>query len=150
MATHKQAMSYLFHSRYIIIFHDSVTVSFFYRRMKEHNMYVRECYSHMSDEDVHQKVSAIKARMPHAGFRMVKESLRAMGHHVQWWRVRDSLQRVDGAGITARMIQLRSIAWQKYPVPALVSRPHWYKSYIDKVLRCINVSMKSKKLFELF
>ena len=77
MATHKQAMSYLFHSRYIIIFHDSVTVSFFYR-MKEHNMSVRECYSDMSDEELDQKVRAITARMPHAGFRMVKGSLQAM------------------------------------------------------------------------
>lgn len=120
MATHKQAMSYLFHSRYIIIFHDSVTVSFFYRRMKEHNMSVRECYSDMSDEELDQKVRAIKARMPHAGFRMVKGSLRAMGHRVQWRRVRESLQRVDGAGIIARMIQLRCIARQKYSVPAPV------------------------------
>lgn len=57
-------------------------------------MSVRECYSDMSDEELDQKVSAIKAKMPHAGFRMVKGSLRAMGHCVQWRRVRESLQRV--------------------------------------------------------
>ena len=90
-------MSYLFHIRCIIVFHDSVTVSFVYRRMKEHNMSVRECYSDMSDEELDQKVRAIKARMPHAGFKMVKGSLRAMGHRVLWRRVRESSQRVDGA-----------------------------------------------------
>eukprot|EP00063_Salmo_salar_P041704 XP_014016539.1 PREDICTED: uncharacterized protein LOC106580245 [Salmo salar] len=94
------------------------------RRMKEHNMSVRECYSDMSDEELDQKVRPIKARMPHAGFRMVKGSLQAMVHRVQWQRVRESLQRVDGAGIIARMIQLRCIARQKYSVPAPLSLVH--------------------------
>ncbi|CDQ62133.1 unnamed protein product [Oncorhynchus mykiss] len=78
----------------------------------------------MSDEELDQKVRAIKARMPHVGFRMVKGSLQAMGHRVQWRRVRESLQRVDGAGIVARMIQLRCIALQKYSVPAPLSLVH--------------------------
>ena len=64
-------------------------------------MSVRECYSDMSDEELDQKVRVIKGRMPHAGFRMIKGSLRAMGNHVQWRRVMESLQRADGAGIIA-------------------------------------------------
>jgi hypothetical protein len=32
--------------------------------------------------------------------------------------LRESLQRIDGAGIIARMIQLRCFAWQKYSVPS--------------------------------
>jgi hypothetical protein len=92
--------------------------------MKEHNMSVRDCYSDMSDEELDQKVRAIKARMPHACFRMFKGSLRAMGHHVQWKRVRGSLQWVDGAGIIARMIELHCIALQKYFVPAPLSLVH--------------------------
>jgi hypothetical protein len=51
--------------------------------MKEHNMSVRECYSDMSDEELDQKVRAIKARMHHGGFRMDEGSLQAMGHHVK-------------------------------------------------------------------
>ena len=87
-------------------------------------MSVRECYSDMSDEELDQKVRVNKAKMPHAGFRMVKGSLRAMGHRVQWRRVRESLQSVDGAGIIARMIQLRCVARQKYSVPGPLSLVH--------------------------
>ena len=54
----------------------------------------------------------------------VKGSLQAMGYRVQWRRVTESLQRVDGAGIIARMIQLHCIAWQKYSVPAPLSLVH--------------------------
>ena len=87
-------------------------------------MSVRECYSDMSDEELDQKVRANKARMPIAGFRMVKGSLQAMGHRVQWQSVRESLLHIYGAGIIARMIQFCCIARQKYSVPAPVSHPH--------------------------
>lgn len=87
-------------------------------------MSVRACYSVIADEELHQKVRAIKARMPYAGYRMVKGSLQAMGLRLQWKRVKMSLQRVDGAGIIARMIQLRCIARRSYSVPAPLSLVH--------------------------
>lgn len=68
-----------------------ISRSTLYRRMKDHNMSVRACYSVISDEELDQKVRAIKARMPHAGYRMVKGSLQAMGLRLQWKRVRLSL-----------------------------------------------------------
>ncbi len=101
-----------------------ISRSTLYRRMKDHNMSVRACYSVISDEELDQKVRAIKARMPHAGYRMVKGSLQAMGLRLQWKRVRLSLQRVDGAGIIARMIELRCIARRSYSVPAPLSLVH--------------------------
>ena len=113
-------------------------------------MSVRECISDMSDED--QKVSAMMARMPHAGFRMVKGSLRAMGHRVQWRRVRKSLQSVDGAGIIARMIQLCCIARQKYSVPAHLSLVHidTNQKLGTKVLRCIMSPSNLRSYFNFF
>lgn len=101
-----------------------ISRSTLYRRMKDHNMSVRACYSVISDEELDQKVRAIKARMPHAGYRIVNGSLQAMGLRLQWKRVRLSLQRVDGAGIIARMIQLRCIARRRYSVPAPLSLVH--------------------------
>lgn len=100
-----------------------ISRSTLYRRMEDHNMSVRACYSVISDE-LHQKVRAIKARIPYAGYRMVKGSLQAMGLRLQWKRVKMSLQRVAGAGIIARMIQLRCIARRSYSVPAPLSLVH--------------------------
>lgn len=101
-----------------------ISRSTMYRRMQEHNLSVRSCYSDMSDDLLDQKVRSIKARMPHAGYRMVKGSLEAMGHRISWKRVKMSLQRVDGAGIISRMIQLSCIARRKYCVPAPLSLVH--------------------------
>ena len=47
---------------------------------------------------------------------LVKGSLQEMGHQILWRRVKMSLQHVDGAGITARMV-----ARQTYSVPASLS-----------------------------
>ncbi|KAK0152192.1 hypothetical protein N1851_006424 [Merluccius polli] len=96
-----------------------ISRSTLYRRMQEHI-----CYSDISDDVLDQKVRSIKARMPHAGYRLVKGSLQAMGHRISWRRVKMSLQRVDGAGIIARMVQLSCIARRTYSVPAPLSLVH--------------------------
>uniref|UniRef100_A0A096MBU3 Integrase catalytic domain-containing protein n=1 Tax=Poecilia formosa TaxID=48698 RepID=A0A096MBU3_POEFO len=87
-----------------------ISRSTFYRRMKEHNLSVRKLYSSISDAALDQKVRSIKTRMPNAGYRLVKGSLQAMGVRIPWKRVQMSLQRVDGAGIISRMVQLSCIS----------------------------------------
>ncbi|KAF3859015.1 hypothetical protein F7725_021414 [Dissostichus mawsoni] len=94
------------------------------RRTKEHGLSVRGCYSTMSDDELDQVVRSIQTRMPHAGYRMVKGELLARGYHVQWHRVNATMQRVDGAGILARMIQLGFVARRTYCVPAPLSLVH--------------------------
>ncbi|XP_013854996.1 uncharacterized protein LOC106510817 [Austrofundulus limnaeus] len=101
-----------------------VSRSTIYKRVKEHGFSVRKCYSDIPDDVLDQKVRSIKARMPHAGYRLVKGSLQAMGHRIPWNRVKLSLQRVDGAGIISRMIQLSCIARRTYCVPAPLSVVH--------------------------
>lgn len=94
------------------------------RRLKEHSLSVRGCYSNISDNELDRLVRAIKLRMPHAGYRLVKGELLARGHRIQWHRVKASMQRVDGAGILARMVQLGFIARRTYSVPAPLSLVH--------------------------
>ncbi|XP_034529274.1 uncharacterized protein LOC117804922 isoform X1 [Notolabrus celidotus] len=101
-----------------------ISRSTLYRRMKHHNLSVRKCYSDITDDVLDQKVRSIKAHMPHAGYRLVKGSLQASGHRVQWRRVKRSLQRVDGAGVISRMVQLSCIARRTYCVPAPLSLVH--------------------------
>lgn len=94
------------------------------RRMKEHDLSVRGCYSKISNDDLDRVVRSIKSRMPHAGYRLVKGELLARGCRVQWHRVKDAMYRVDGAGILARMMQLRFVARRSYCVPAPLSLVH--------------------------
>ncbi|NP_001108034.1 uncharacterized protein LOC100136843 [Danio rerio] len=94
------------------------------RRLKEHALPVRDCYSNISDEELDHVVRSIKIRMPHAGYRLMKGELLARGHRIQWNRMKASMQRVDGAGILARMVQLGFIARRSYSVPAPLSLVH--------------------------
>ncbi|KAL0964268.1 hypothetical protein UPYG_G00321540 [Umbra pygmaea] len=94
------------------------------RRMKEHGLSVRGCYSTISDDELDRAVRSIKSRMPHAGYRLVKGELLARGHRVQWHRVKATMYRVDGAGILARMIQLGFVAPRSYCVPSPLSLVH--------------------------
>lgn len=52
-----------------------ISRSTLYRRMKDHNLSVRKCYSDITDDVLDQKVRSIKAQMPHAGYRLIKGSL---------------------------------------------------------------------------
>lgn len=94
------------------------------RRMKEHGLSVRGCYSKMSDDELDHAVRSIKSRMPHAGYRLVKGELLARGCRVPWHRVKASMKRVDGAGILARMMQVGFVARRTYCVPAPLSLVH--------------------------
>uniref|UniRef100_A0A3Q1FF03 Integrase core domain-containing protein n=1 Tax=Acanthochromis polyacanthus TaxID=80966 RepID=A0A3Q1FF03_9TELE len=47
-----------------------ISRSTLYRRMKDNNLSVRKCYSDITDDVLDQKVRSIKARMPHAGYRL--------------------------------------------------------------------------------
>ncbi|XP_041917361.1 uncharacterized protein zgc:174680 [Alosa sapidissima] len=95
-----------------------------YRRMKENGLSVRGCYSDISDDELDCVVRSIKSRMPHAGYRLVKGELLARGYRLQWRRVRSSVERVDGAGVLARMIQVGFVARRTYSVPAPLSLVH--------------------------
>ncbi|XP_046889129.1 uncharacterized protein LOC124476229 [Hypomesus transpacificus] len=88
-----------------------------YRRMADNNLSVRGMYSAMTDAEVDERVSEIKERMPHAGYRLVKGTLKAQGHRLQWLRVKASMHRVDSVGILSRMTQLGCVIRRTYSVP---------------------------------
>ena len=94
------------------------------RQMKERGLSVRGCYSTINDDELDRVVRSIKSRMPHVGYRMVKGELLTRGIRVQWHRVKASMQRMDGAGILATMIQLGFVSRRSYCVPAPLSLVH--------------------------
>lgn len=94
------------------------------RRMQEFNITVRGTYSNLTDEELDNLVSTIKTSSPHSGYKMMRGHLKALGHRVQWSRVWDSMNRVDSAGILARMLQLGHIVRRSYSVQAPLSLVH--------------------------
>ncbi|XP_024127724.1 uncharacterized protein LOC112146248 isoform X2 [Oryzias melastigma] len=88
-----------------------------FRRMAENNLSVRNLYSTCTDAELDVLVTEIKARMPNAGYRLVKGTLKAQGHHLGWDRVKASMHRVDSLGILSRMTQLGCVVRRTYSVP---------------------------------
>ncbi len=89
-----------------------------YRRMGELNITVRGLYSTLSDSELDNLIAEIKEDMPHAGYWLVKGTLQARGHWVQWERVKASMHRVDTIGILSRLTMCC--------VPEILC--HWTKS----------------------
>ncbi|XP_077065660.1 uncharacterized protein LOC143718491 [Siphateles boraxobius] len=85
--------------------------------MAENNLSVRGLYSTCTDAELDGLVSQVKERMPHAGYRLVKGTLKAQGHRLQWNRVKASMHRVDSLGILSRMNQLGCVIRRTYSVP---------------------------------
>lgn len=94
------------------------------RRMQEFGITVRGTYSQLTDEELDNLVVAIKTTSPHSGYRMMRGHLKALGHRVQWSRVFNSMNRVDSAGVLARMSQLGHVVRRSYSVQAPLSLMH--------------------------
>lgn len=55
---------------------------------------------------------------------MMRGHLKALGHRVQWSRVWDSMNRVDSAGVLARISQLGHVVRRSYSVQVPLSLVH--------------------------
>ncbi|XP_076829287.1 uncharacterized protein LOC143475338 isoform X2 [Brachyhypopomus gauderio] len=101
-----------------------VSQSTIFRRMREHGLSTKSTYSSLSDHDLDNAVMSIKRQLPTAGYRMVKGSLQAEGHRVQWDRIKESMHRVDAAGVLERMTKLGCIVRRTYFVQHPLSLVH--------------------------
>lgn len=81
-------------------------------------------YSTICDEELDNTMTTIKSQMPNAGYHMVKTQLVSMGFHVQWWRLRVSVHRVDAAEILSRLARLGCVVRQSYSVQSPLSLVH--------------------------
>lgn len=87
-----------------------------FRRMSDFNLSVRNQYSTMTDDELDGKVRAIKSRLPHTGYRLMKGCLQSEGYHVQWERVKASMHHVDTAGILDRLTGMGCVVRRVYSV----------------------------------
>ncbi|KAF6721775.1 hypothetical protein FQA47_019198, partial [Oryzias melastigma] len=95
-----------------------------YRRMQEYGFSVRGSYSIMTDQELDGIISSLKSHMPNAGYRMVHGHLISMGLHVQWWRMKASMHRVDAAGIFSRLTEVGCVVRKCYSVRGPLSLVH--------------------------
>ena len=79
----------------------SVSESTIYRRMRSYNLSKLD-FSNISDAELDRHLAEIAHEFPHCGESMVKGILMQRGIKVQRMRLRDSLHRVDDAGIQER------------------------------------------------
>lgn len=101
-----------------------VSESTIFRRMKEQGISTKTSYSTISDQELDLKVSAVKARAPHAGYRLVKGMLQSEGHRVQWHRIKGSMHRIDSDGILSRLTHMGSTVRRTYSVRSPLSLVH--------------------------
>ena len=63
-------------------------------------------YTDIRDRDLDDIIVSYKRIHPHDGERMLIGHLRSLNIHVQRWRIRESIHRVDYSGVRERRIQL--------------------------------------------
>lgn len=80
-----------------------VSESTIFSRMKDHGISLKTSYDSMSDQELDNKIVALNASAPHAGYKLIKGMLQAVGHRVQWHRIKGSMHRIDSAGVLSRM-----------------------------------------------
>ena len=85
-----------------------------YKLMRVYNIR-RTKFCNLSDEELDATICEIKAEHPHVGEVMLNGHLRARNIVVQRRRLRDSVQRVDGAGVESR--RTTTIQRRVYTVP---------------------------------
>lgn len=110
-----------------------VSTSTINRRLNEYGISIRDTYTTITDEELDNLVSSVKAESPHLGHRMMKGRLQALGHRVPWTSVWDSMHRVDFAGILSRMTQLRCVIRRTYSVQGPLHLVHRHQSQAHKV-----------------
>ncbi len=83
-----------------------------------------EYHAEISEDDLDKITKDIFNEFPNCGIRRMKGFLLSKGLKIQWARVRDSMWRVDPAGLLLRRTQLTTIQRRKYSVPGTLSLWH--------------------------
>lgn len=92
--------------------------------MQEFGSSVRGSYSTVTDEELDNIISGIKAQMPNAGYQMVRGHLISNGLRIQWRRIMASIHRVDAAGIFSRILALGCVVRRSHSVQGPLSLVH--------------------------
>ncbi|KAG1925077.1 hypothetical protein F2P79_025774 [Pimephales promelas] len=79
---------------------------------------VSELYSDIDNTELDRLVMTIQREHPRCGYRMMRAFLQARGHLIQFFRIRESLHRVDPEGTQLRALANRTLHRRQYSVPS--------------------------------
>ena len=102
-----------------------------WRRLREAGVATRK-YTDISDAALDAILCNIRHRHPHSGQSMIQGMLTGMGYHLQRYRMRESLQRIDPLGNLLRRHQ--PISRRRYSVPGPNSL--WHIDGHHSLVRC--------------
>ena len=76
------------------------------RRILEFGFQYITDFSQISDQDLDNLVTVFVSNFPSAGQNSLAGYLQSQGHHIQRWRIRDSMLRVDPWGVQERSCRI--------------------------------------------
>ena len=103
------------------------------RRLNEYGIKIRDTYSHLSDSELDDVVQQIMTSFPNIGYQSVKGHLQSRGERLQDQRVRQSMRRVDPAGVLFRRLSITVTKRRQYSVRAPLSL--WHIDGYHKLIR---------------
>lgn len=87
-----------------------------HRRLTEFGLTVRSMYSDISEQHLDRIVRSILTEFRNTGYRRMTGFLQARGLRIQQTKIRESMRRVNPAGVLLRALGLRTIHRRRYQV----------------------------------
>ena len=104
------------------------------RRMEEFGMKDSyERHSNITDPELDIKVADVFKSFPNCGIRRMRGFLSSQGFRIQWDRIRNSMWRIDPAGLILRSLQLNIVSRRKYSVAGPLAL--WHMDGNHKLIR---------------
>ena len=86
------------------------------RRLRDYGISMSTTFCQMSDSELYEIVKNVKEHFPRSRYRVTLGILRLTGNHIQKWRIRESLRRIDFKGLLMRSLHLQIIQRRRYSV----------------------------------
>lgn len=104
------------------------------RRMEEFGIKQSfEKHSKINDSELDSQVEEVFKEFPNCGIRRMRGFLASRGLRIQWERIRESMWRVDPAGIILRSLQLNVVRRRRYSVAGPLAL--WHMDGNHKLIR---------------
>jgi len=103
------------------------------RRLSEYGIKILDTYSHLSDAELDGAIQQIMTTFSNIGYQSVTGHFQSRGERLQDQRVRQSMRRVDPAGVLFRRLSITVTKRRQYSVRAPLSL--WHIDGYHKLIR---------------
>ena len=106
------------------------------RRLSDFGISIRCSYTQMTDKDLDGVILSIIQNFPSMGYKRMTGFLRSRGLRVQQHCIRESIRRVDPAGVLLRSVEMQITQRRRYQVPGPLAL--WHIDGNHKLIRYAN------------